>query len=166
MAVTLRDMQRILSTLTPEAFSVLSRRVLGIKLPQQAQALTVKDQLQMLFWEWLSHLGFISDGQAESILKVVPCVTAANYLTTAGSTLPVFRVSIADHRFLQWTDNHGTIYDLVYDEFTDAVTAPPVTVMVCDFVALYGRAQCRLRALKEPDNADAQGTGRSQSPQR
>lgn len=151
-AVSLRDMQRIMPILDEAEFAVLARGVLGVRTREQAESLPVAVQLRMLLWEWLVHLGFVTDGQRREIVRLPDLAHAACGLEGGPHDLPVRNLIVADHRYLGWSWC-ALWYDFVYGEELASLPEPAVTLIVCDLNALYLRSRKRLAQLRSPADA-------------
>lgn len=161
MLTTLREIKAALPLLNEAEFARLVRGVMGIRTVQRANALTILDQVQLGLWEWLVHLGFVSDAQRQ-LLHEMTKPAFEEYARLVGecfvdgklnkTSMPVFALQIADQRFAGWT-GHGYWVDLDFREESEELEAPPVTRIVCDLSAMYCRLYDRLVELRSRTDA-------------
>lgn len=148
MRITLRDMQRIAVGIEHDDFSSLARGVLEIRTPDAALDLSMMKQVQILVWEWLVHLGCITDLQRRAIVKMDEIVGVSAALEGAGAKcdMPISRLGIAEYRYAFWNVSELWL-DFKHEERMEALPEPAVTTVVCDVTALYLRARDRLARI-------------------
>lgn len=148
MRITLRDMQRIAIGIERDDFSSLTRGVLGIRTLEAALDLSMLHQMQILIWEWLVHLGCITDLQRRAIIKMEEVVGVSTALEEAGARheMPISRLGIAEYRYAFWNVSELWL-DFKHEERMEALPEPAVTTVVCDATALYLRARDRLSRI-------------------
>lgn len=158
-----RDLQRTMPTVTAEEFTIFCRRTL--RRSAGDAALSLPDQLRLLVWEWIRHLGFVTDGQTADLLRSERIDTLARWIASHWAqghgqfdrrALITFQLTLADHRYARWTGEPDW-HDFVYGEPVAVLPAPPVTLILCDLTALYCRALDRLERLREPIDAQPAG---------
>jgi hypothetical protein len=170
---------RVMPSLDKLQTARLVRGLLKLRTPEQFKApAPVLVQLQAYVYEWLLHLGFVSDGQAQALLAAMTQLLRdlAGDLEHALEAeppcpeLPVALLTIADRTFAAWP-GLDRFYHLVDNAFADQTTAAPVTHIVCDLTALFLQKQRWLTQLQEgkddrtesaargPGDGDPEGPG-------
>lgn len=162
MLATPAELKAALPLLDAAEFVRVLRGVMRVRPEQAATGLTLLQQIQLGVWEWLTHLGCVSDAQRQLLLcRTTPAFSAyaellANCHTSDGDlrrdSLPVFSLQLADWRFAGWT-GHGTWVDLLFQELQEELASPPVTRVVCDLSAMYCRIHERLAELRKRSDA-------------
>jgi len=143
-------MKLVLPTLREDSFDFLVRGVLGICTPQHAGAaadLALADRLKMGLFEWVSHLGVLSEGQARYLLKEMTAGLAALAELLHDGQRPVFRLSIVEQQYALWPGLDEWL-DLRYEERLKVLPVYPVTTYTCDVTALYLRMEAWLAKLR------------------
>lgn len=172
--INVSQLRALVSTLDEEEFDVLLR---GVLLSPENAAKTTLDPLEQaraFFWEWLSHLGFVTDAQKRyidadpairALLWTVTCDFVNTGNTPPGDTLRATAprtISILDKRWLRYS-NGGKYIDLKYlrpanpDENTIVVT-----LITCDLAALVCTKLLLLEKMSH-GRAEHPGTGTGDS---
>lgn len=107
-------------------------------------------ELGYYVWEWLRHLGILGDlsidgtiGASADFFKKLAGNIDDGFLSTVVATF-----TIADGQYATWTGGHS-FFDTRSKKFVEeALPLKPVTLIVCNVMALYGRKQNRLRVLR------------------
>jgi hypothetical protein len=141
-------------------FARLVRGVLDIT-PTQAKALDLEHQIRIALWEWLFHLGSLSDAVRELIVNAMESAIRGycevlQHCVRSGkldkSEMPVFTMQIADNRYAAWHREEDWL-DLRDRRYISQLPQPAVTLVICDFSGLYCRLNQRLTELRSRTDA-------------
>lgn len=156
MSVT--DLKNALRTMKPHEFDRLVRGVLRLPKAEYFRV-PAADVVRAGLWEWLDHLGYMSDGQMAVVLEAAGGVArrVAEGLAPDASVVIVDGLlfcAVAEIRDgLPWLD-------LTTGEPAPDPIGMPVTTIVCDINAMYAKLCRRVEAARRPkDAADDQGDG-------
>lgn len=145
----LEQLHQLVSTLPEEDWELLTDAVLGLKPGQMAAPF---QQIQAYVWEWLAHLGFVTDAQRLHLLRGDPVVTDllrhALSLIQDRAVLPYsVLLAVCDRRWVHYCDpavvkaNDGDFIDLrrLRRCTKPDPDEPFVTTIICDLIALVCR---------------------------
>jgi hypothetical protein len=126
-------------------------------------------QVTLYLYEWLLHLGFVTDAQAEALLERLGVKLAAWSVVmaacrTGGREVPTFTVSVSDRRYATWS-GAGQWYDLLERTTRDLSPTPCVTHIVCDcYALLLSKERALARLQGEAPDAEAEREHRAAAP--
>jgi hypothetical protein len=140
MLVTGSELAKLLTTLTKAQAAALIRTVLGVKTPDRFNALNTADVLAAGVWEFLQATDFVTEIQATLVVHHMrPALgVLAGVLDVSSTTLPTFRLTIAERRWITWP-TWVAWFDIYTQETVIELPEPPVLLVVGDVTALYVR---------------------------
>lgn len=163
VTVTLSEAAFVFKSIEPAEFNRLARGFLRV----DPDAITLRQQLSMVLWNWFSTLGILTDAQRQALLTEMAKVLD-KYAEDLGScfdedgtlqtrSLPIMTVSILDNRYAMWTHTGSQLFDLDENKTLreDDLEQPIGTYFICDVAAWYSRIWRKLQTLR-----DAHGHGR------
>lgn len=164
---TLAQFRRVVPILDDREFA-LACRVLGVT----DDPVGILSRTKLLTWEYLVHLGFVSDAQRRALLgAMLPALCGyQGLLGLSRASLPTFSLAIAEQRWASWPRSYArdpardsNWYDLDQEENVRELPAPAVCLFVLDLTAAWVRAEARLARL-EPAHAPAGRGGAAPPP--
>ena len=143
---------KVLNTLEKPQAMTLVRTVLGANTRDRFAHMGSLDLLRGGIWEFLLAVNFVSEVQATLVVhRMVASLTdLARVLDAGGKTLPVYRLTIAEKRWVTWPTS-PTWFDFYTQEAVAALPEPPVLLVTCDVTALYLRLVQRLERVRSKD---------------
>lgn len=137
-----------LLTLSDDQFARLANRIVGTR--DTLQEVNPVACLRMAFFEWLMHLGCLTESQCNAILNIVQVNKQA-------------RFTLVDQRYAHIASNPEPgkeWFDIVTEDF---LSAPPriVTMVVCDFEGLKSQIDERLSRGQKHGDSDQRPSCRS-----
>lgn len=152
--VTLGRVRRVLVTLDARQFAALHRVVLRVPA-DQGEDLPPGVVLAMGVYEWLLHLGFLSDAEARAVVTAalpnLEGVAAHLDGDGRGADASCFdhRLTVNNDHLAQWTGSEhadGDWFDVTAEEFCRGRPAAETT-FVCHLAVLYARLRKWLERL-------------------
>lgn len=126
-------------------YDVVLLRVL--KRPSDSTVeLNTCEQLTLAIWEWLIHLGFVTDGQRYSLISKMDCelLTWSSLLDRAAdkgtdkAKWPGLLLTLGDQQWATW-QGYRRWYNFVYDREEPVVVKPHITTVTGNVTAMYLR---------------------------
>lgn len=168
MIITSSMLRKVLPTLDDLQFSVLLRTVLGIKTDEAAANLPHDVVLSAAVYEWLNHLGMLTDSQCRLVLDcATPMLKQVSTLWCDGRrSAPGYAKAIlviVESRYAGCLTTERWL-DFVYEEGVDELPTEAVTSISCNTEALMQRVMGWLQQLGGQDDQHQHhaGDGRSE----
>lgn len=152
--ITARELKRILLHTSGDRWRFLVHGYL--KVPPglaQTNALSPDQQLILGVFDWMSHLGCVSDSSQERIVTWLrDDLTEFSTAIVGGddgsvAKLPIAMLTISDCRFVTFTNRQGW-FDTQIDATIEELPSPAVTHIICDLTALHTRMNARLQQIQ------------------
>jgi hypothetical protein len=139
--LTYGDVRKLVPTLG-NRFAYATWVALGVR-PKDDEETSPQRAVAMGLFEWLAHLGFLTDDQAGRLVReVYPALVA---LATGGP----FSVVVADHKYARWTGGPDGWTTIEFGDLVHNLAVDPVTLFTCNVVALAKRQRYWLTKVKE-----------------
>ena len=152
-----KQLKPVLTTLEPDQFMRLMRLIMNLRTEEAYKApLDAGQQLTAYLYEWLVHLGFLSDDKIRWLMTCVgfqglqplsewlekhyddwPCTPPT----------PVFTLAVTDQQYALWPGVNRWA-DLQNEEFVSRLEMPGCTHIVADLFAIFHRKQLWLKRLQ------------------
>ncbi len=154
-----KEAKSVVTILEPAAYDRLVKVVLRLRTPEQQDLpLGGYRQLQLYAYEWLSHLGVLSDdkirwllGEVDTDLKVLG-QTLDNHFDDGVTKLPPFQIVVTDGRYATWTNR--TCFSDMQDECSvSEMPGPGCTHVIADMVPIFAKKQAWLVRLRRGTDA-------------
>jgi hypothetical protein len=154
---TPKEAKAVLTILEPAQFARLVRVIMELRTEDQWKSpMCAHRQLQMYAYEWLVHLGSLSDDKIRWLMWQMNTELHkfGQYLDREYDNLPcvvrpmlIFTLTITDGRYATWPEQ-TTWADLQDEAYVSQLDRPGCTHIVGDFLAIFDAKQRWLKRLQ------------------